>query len=142
MQSLLGPDEPWVMWGPNIRRGTPNAAHTWHVDLESWYWPSITVVVGLDGCSAENATRYIPYSHELKHAPTVAPNKTDEACILRTAKSLNRRCQDVRTFADFGAGRFYAFNAKGWHCVLPQHRETAWRCSCTITEPVIHVYPI
>ena len=52
---ILGTED-WVMWGPNIQRATPNEAHLWHTDLESLYWPTITVAVGLSGCTPQSAT--------------------------------------------------------------------------------------
>ncbi|MDX1531608.1 MAG: hypothetical protein R3362_08790, partial [Rhodothermales bacterium] len=119
VKGILGADEPWVMWGANIQRGTPNAAFEWHVDVESWHWPTITVVVGLAGCTAENATRYIPFSHALGVPPSAAGDQTDTPRILHTARSLDRRCDAVRAFEGFGTGRFYAFNARCWHCGDP-----------------------
>jgi hypothetical protein len=44
-----------LMWGPNLQIGTPNEAGVWHTDIESWLWPTVTVVVGLAGCQQENA---------------------------------------------------------------------------------------
>lgn len=88
--------ETWVMWGPNIRRATPNDAHLWHTDLESDLWPTITAAIGLSGCRNSNATWFLPGTH---NSPNHAP----------VAEQVN----------DFGNGRFYLFNA---HCL---HRSDA-----------------
>jgi|SoiMethySBSTD1v2_1073268.scaffolds.fasta_scaffold1755110_1 hypothetical protein len=62
VETILGPRE-WVMWGANIRRATPNQAQAWHVDLESLLWPTVTVAIGLAGCTPESATSCIPGTH-------------------------------------------------------------------------------
>jgi len=113
---VLGKDEPWVAWGPNVRASTPNEANRWHVDLESWIWPgSVTAVVGLSGCSEQNATRCIPGSHRLDKAPHCAGDDTDSDAVTRKARSLDERCGDVESFNGFGDGRFYLFDARCWH---------------------------
>ena len=88
----LGSDQ-WVMWGSNIRRGTPNAAHQWHTDLESDLWPSVTLALGLEGCNKHNATWFKPASH----------------------RELPEQ-RDPQQPSDFGNGKFILFDA---HC---QHR--------------------
>ena len=88
----LGSDQ-WVMWGSNIRRGTPNAAHQWHTDLESDLWPSITLALGLEGCNKHNATWFKPASH------------------LEQPEQ-----RDPQQPSNFGNGKFILFDA---HC---QHR--------------------
>jgi len=113
---ILGEDEPWVAWGPNIRESTPNEAHRWHVDLESWIWPgSITAVIGLAGCEPHNATRCIPGSQRLNKAPHCAGDDTDSNAVVRKAQSLDKRCGAVESFAGFRDGRFYLFDARCWH---------------------------
>lgn len=112
---IIGIDERWVMWGSNIQTGTPNDAGRWHVDLESMHWPTITVAVGIEGCSPVNATRCIQGSHRLRCAPSVLSDQHSDAEALRTAKRLDERCGDVVTPTEFSVGRFYAFDAKSWH---------------------------
>lgn len=113
---ILGEDEPWVAWGPNVRESTPNEANRWHVDLESWIWPgSVTAVIGLTGCVAHNSTRCIPGSHRLGQAPQCAGDDTDSDAVIRKAQSLDERCGDVESFSGFGDGRFYLFDARCWH---------------------------
>lgn len=98
-RAVLGTDE-WVMWGSNIRTATPNAAHQWHVDLESYLWPtSVTLAVGLAGCSPAGATWFVPGTHRSRRGP-------------RPGEDLDGRGVQVGGFED---GRFYAFNAKCWH---------------------------
>ena len=101
VEAILGTRK-WVMWGPNIRRATPNEAHAWHVDLESFLWPTVTVAVGLEGCTAEAATWCIAGTQGRRDWPP-----TDEAAVLAAGVP--------EQFAGFGDGRFYVFDASVWH---------------------------
>ncbi len=101
VEPILGTRE-WVMWGPNIRRATPNQAHAWHVDLESFLWPTVTVAIGLAGCTPESATWCIPGTHLSGKGPPRV-----EAAVLRHGNPVQ--------IADFGDGRFYVFDARVWH---------------------------
>lgn len=104
-----------VMWGPNLQIATPNEAGTWHTDMESLFWPTITLVLGLDGCAYENSTKCIPGSHKINVQPwTVADNSKDSA-VLKAAQLLSPNCKTINKFNEFGDGRFYLFNAKCWH---------------------------
>lgn len=94
MQAILDTRE-WVMWGPNIRRATPNDADAWHVDLESSLWPTVTVAVGLAGCTAESATWCLAGTQGRRNSP-LAEEKPEQA-------------------AGFGDGRFFVFDASLWH---------------------------
>jgi hypothetical protein len=116
--AALGSDE-LVMWGPNIQRGTPNEASLWHTDIESWYWPSLTVAVGLSGCSQENSTIAIAGTHKFPVQPwSVAHNwKNDD--ILAAARHIDPASDKIENFRNFAPGRFYVFNAKTWHCGVP-----------------------
>jgi hypothetical protein len=111
---LLG-DDAWVMWGANIQQETPNAAGDWHVDMESWLWPSLTVVVGLSGCTPGNATQLIPGSHRLEISPDAVKGARDDAAILAAARTAGRQCDAIEQIRGFGDGRFYVFDAKTWH---------------------------
>lgn len=115
VEDILG-TERWVAWGPNIQLGTPNAAHNWHTDIESDHWPSITVVVGLSGCAETNATRYIPGTHRFTSSPLALADPTDDQLVLATARRLDPRCDTIVRFEGFADGRFYLFDAGGWHC--------------------------
>jgi len=118
VSAALGTDE-LVMWGPNIQRGTPNEAALWHTDIESWFWPSLTVAVGLHGCSQENSTICVPGTHKFPVQPwSVAHNWKNED-ILAAANHIDPACDRIENFRDFGPGRFYVFNAKTWHCGVP-----------------------
>jgi hypothetical protein len=101
VEAILGTGE-WVMWGANIRRATPNQAHVWHVDLESLLWPTVTVAIGLAGCTPQSATWCIPGTHLRYEAPPLT-----EAEVLS--------CGTPEQIAGFGDGRFYVFNARVWH---------------------------
>lgn len=109
--AILGDQQPLVMWGSNIRGGIPNAAHYWHVDTESWNWPSVTVVLGLLGCSPENATCYIAGSQGFTRKPT---QKIPYDQVPPGTEGML-----IDTFDGFGNGRFFAFDARGWHCGNP-----------------------
>jgi hypothetical protein len=93
VEVLLGTGE-WVMWGPNIRRATPNEADAWHVDLESFLWPTVTVAVGLAGCTAASATWCLAGTQGRREMPPVGTQEQ---------------------IADFGDGRFYLFDGSVWH---------------------------
>ncbi len=115
VEAILGSDQRWVMWGSNIQSGTPNQAGSWHVDLESYQWPTITVAVGLEGCTSANSTRCIPFSHGLQRTPSVLRDRSDTSEALATAGALDHRCSEVTVPSEFATGRFYAFNARSWH---------------------------
>lgn len=115
VREVLGADERWVMWGANIQTGTPNEAGAWHVDIESFRWPSITVVVGVDGCEASNATRCLPYSHRFENAPAVLPDRSDDDAVMAYARKVDPRCGGPEAPVGFADGRFYVFNARAWH---------------------------
>lgn len=115
VRAILGDSERWVMWGANIQQGTPNDAGSWHVDLESRLWPSITIAVGLEGCSQDNSTRYIPYSQKVFEAPAILADRYDDNQALNACRQANGRCREIISPQDFATGRFYAFDARGWH---------------------------
>lgn len=119
VSAALGTSE-LVMWGPNIQRGTPNEASLWHTDIESWLWPSVTVAVGLSGCSEANSTICVPGSHKLPMQPWAVADNTNNDKILAAAKQQDPACDKIVNFREFGPGRFYLFNAKTWHCGVPQ----------------------
>lgn len=119
VSAALGTDE-LVMWGPNIQRGTPNEAALWHTDIESWLWPSVTVAVGLSGCTEENSTICVPGTHKFPVQPWAAvKDNSDNAAILAGAKQIDPACDKIENFRGFAPGRFYLFNAKTWHCGVP-----------------------
>jgi hypothetical protein len=112
---IFGNDE-WVAWGANIQAGTPNAAHRWHHDIESVYWPSITVAVGLRACRANNATQFISGTHLLPMSPDVAGDPGRDDLVLASARKANPECDAIVRPSGFGDGKFFLFNARGWHC--------------------------
>lgn len=116
--AALGTDE-LVMWGPNIQRGTPNEAARWHTDIESWFWPSMTVAVGLGGCTESNSTICVPGTHKLPMQPWAVADNTNNTKILEAARRANPACNEITNFRGFSTGRFYVFNAKTWHCGVP-----------------------
>ncbi|NNE73670.1 MAG: GNAT family N-acetyltransferase [Acidimicrobiales bacterium] len=118
VQAILRTDQ-WVVWGPNIRRETPNEAHRWHVDLESWYWPSITVAVGVEGCSPEAATVFLPGTARLDRLPSRARQPTDDASVVTLARQQGVTAEPtaIRGLAN---GRFGVFDAKTWHRGVPE----------------------
>lgn len=115
IKSVLGESEPWVMWGANIQSGTPNQAYEWHADFESVRFPTITLMLGLQGCSELNATTCIPFSQHLKGGPGRKWCNASAEDIIQHANSLDARCNTMEKFSDFGDGKFYIFNAKTWH---------------------------
>lgn len=119
VQLVFGKNTPWVMWGANIRDGVPNDASYWHVDSESRFWETLTVVVGLAGCIEDNATLYIPYTQHHGKMPDGDIDAMDINGILSDASSHDPRSDRLEYFDGFGNGRFYAFNAAGWHCGNP-----------------------
>lgn len=120
VSELLGTNE-LVMWGPNIQSGTPNEANLWHTDVEAWLWPSVSVFVGLEGCTPDNSTKCIPHSFKAPVQPWFAANNRSDRATLEAAKALCKDCTEISRFRGFGDGRFYVFNAKCWHAgVLEQ----------------------
>ncbi len=105
----------WVMWGANIRRDTPNEAHRWHLDLESFLWPTLTVGIGLQGCHPAAATWFIPGAHRIGRGPRAAEADGGDAAVLAAARAEDRRCGAPTAVAGFGDERFYVFNARCWH---------------------------
>ena len=101
VEAILGTRD-WVMWGANIRRATPNQASVWHVDLESLLWSTVTVGIGLEGCTQASATWCVPGTHRLRQAPPLT-----EAKVLSHGRP--------EQIAGFGDGCFYAFDARVWH---------------------------
>lgn len=101
MEAILGTRD-LVMWGANIRRGTPNSAGDWHVDLESLLWPTVTVGIGLEGCTPQSATWCIPGTHSRRQAPPPAEADFPPG-------------SEPRQIAGFRNGCFYAFDARVWH---------------------------
>src|SRR6185503_11905370 len=91
IEALLGTDA-WVVWGHNILRESPNAASRWHVDLESRYWPSVTVAVGLSGCSAEGAVWCLPGTHLLARRPSSCGDDGDTDLVLQSARRAKPDC--------------------------------------------------
>jgi hypothetical protein len=118
VSAVLGIAEPLVMWGPNIREDIPNQAGCWHVDCESFHWPTITLALGLSGCHGGNATHYIPGSHRLGRHPAFRPNG-EAAATVADAQALDVRCDRVCSFEGFDNGKFYLFDAAGWHAGDP-----------------------
>jgi ketosteroid isomerase-like protein len=101
VEDILGTAE-WVMWGPNIRWATPNQADVWHVDLESFLWPTVTVAVGLAGCTPESATWCLAGTQGRR----VMPPSTEREVLAEGA---------AEQMTGFGDGRFYVFDASVWH---------------------------
>lgn len=114
VEECLGTDR-WVMWGANIRRDTPNAAHHWHLDLESFLWPSLTVGIGLAGCRPASATWFIPGAHRIGRGPRASEAEGGDAAALAAARAEEARCEAPAAVAGFGDARFYVFNARCWH---------------------------
>ena len=137
----LGSEE-WVMWGANIRTGVPNSAQNWHIDAESRHWQSLTVVVGLAGCHADNATHVIPRSHRVTRLPPMA-HFDEPGLAIAAARSENPSCRSVETFEGFGNGRFYAFDANCWHAGDPDRSDgrvllfTHFQLSCHKRVPLM-----
>jgi hypothetical protein len=114
VEALLGTDR-WVVWGPNILRETPNAASRWHVDLESQYWPSVTVAIGLSGCSAQSAIWCLSGTHLLARTPAWSGDDSDTDRVVRSARRAKPEVGPPVQFEAFGDGRFYVFDARTWH---------------------------
>ncbi|WP_420861311.1 phytanoyl-CoA dioxygenase family protein [Algirhabdus cladophorae] len=118
MTTLLGSSD-WVMWGSNIRIGTPNEAHQWHVDIESVHWPSITVAVGVKGCREENATRVISGSQAIPVVTLEAVDQAQDEAVLRAARTKGKTDAQILSPQGFGDGKFFVFDARAWHAGVP-----------------------
>ena len=109
----------WVVWGPAIFRETPDAASRWHVDLDARYWPSISVAVGLSGCSPETVLSYLPGTNRLESTPFSLRDGADTDRALRRARRTKPDCGPSEETTGFADGRFYAFDGKTWHRGAP-----------------------
>jgi hypothetical protein len=118
VEAILGTDA-WVVWGPALLRETPNAASRWHVDLDSRYWPSISIAVGVSGCSAKTVLSYLPGTHRLARTPFSSGDDADTDRVLRSARRTNPDCGPPEENEGFGDGRFYVFDARTWHRGAP-----------------------
>jgi hypothetical protein len=118
VEAVLGTDA-WVVWGPAIFRETPDAAARWHVDLDARYWPSVSVAVGLSGCSPDTVLSYLPGTHRLDGTPFSWSDGADTDRVLRRARRTNPECGPPEETTGFGDGRFYAFDGKIWHRGAP-----------------------
>jgi|GEM_PF-3110759 len=115
VNAALGTDQ-WVMWGANMRRGSPNQAHRWHVDLESVLWPSVTLALALEACTEDSATWFIPGTHRLRRGPgTRVRDCTRTSDVLAAARASRFPCDAPRQAAGFSPGRFCLFDAATWH---------------------------
>ena len=114
VSGILGTGE-LVMWGPNIQCNTPTGSEMWHTDIESWLWPAVSVIVGLESCNSDNSTKCIPSSFKIDTQPWRAANNADDALVLKAANILNPECKNIEQFENFADGRFYVFDAKNWH---------------------------
>ncbi len=118
VEAVLGTDA-WVVWGPAIFREAPDAAARWHVDLDARYWPSVSVAVGLSGCSPETVLSYLPGTHRLEATPLSWSNGADTERVLRRARRASPDCGAPEETRGFGDGRFYVFDGKTWHRGAP-----------------------
>lgn len=118
VEDVLG-TEKWVVWGPAIFRETPDAAARWHVDLDARFWPSISIAVGLSGCSPETVLSYLPGTNRLERTPFSWSDGTDTDRVLRRARRIRPDCGPPEETTGFGDGRFYAFDGKTWHRGAP-----------------------
>jgi hypothetical protein len=118
VEALLGTDA-WVVWGPNILREAPNAAPRWHVDLEARYWASVSIAVGVSGCTPASAIWCLPGTQVLARTPFSSGNDADTDLVLASARRAKPDCGPPEQIAGFGDGRFYALDAKTWHRGAP-----------------------
>lgn len=118
VEALLGTSA-WVVWGPNLLRETPHASARWHVDLESRFWPSVSVAIGVSGCSERSAIWCLPGTQDLERTPFSSGNAGDTERVLRYATSLLPSVGDPQQIAGFGDGRFFVLNARTWHRAAP-----------------------
>lgn len=118
VEAVLGTDA-WVVWGPAILRETPDLAMRWHVDLDARYWPSVSVAIGLSGCSANTVLSYLPGTHRLGRTPPPFGNAADTVRVLRSARRTHPECGPPEENEGFADGRFYAFDGTTWHRGAP-----------------------
>ncbi len=118
VEAVLGTTA-WVVWGPAIFRETPDAAARWHVDLDARYWPSISIAVGLSGCSPETVLSYLPGTNRLAATPFSWRDGADTDRVLRRARRTSPDCGAPEETTGFGDGRFYVFDGKTWHRGAP-----------------------
>jgi hypothetical protein len=110
VSSILGPDI--VAWGASVMVKVPQEIHRWHVDIEHWTWPGVSVFIGLDNVSTKTSLKLISRSHHLQARPQEF-ELGDDSAALSFAKELDPDCQLVTS--QMQNGDFIIFHGKMWH---------------------------
>jgi len=114
---LLGSQ--FVLWGAQVIRKRPGEVHQFHTDIETRYWNSVNVWVGLENCGSRSSIMMISHSHTLDGAipgqstARFSEGEADSATALQRAQTLDTLCELVRpALAD---GQAFIFNGAAWH---------------------------
>ncbi|UPT38524.1 phytanoyl-CoA dioxygenase family protein [Pseudomonas amygdali] len=114
---LLGPQ--FVLWGAQIIRKRPGEVHQFHTDIETRYWNSVNVWLGLENCGSLSSIMMISHSHTLdgaippQSAGRFSEGAVDSATVLRRAQALGAMCELVRPA--LSDGQAFIFNGAAWH---------------------------
>lgn len=90
-------DRPTKLWGvaPLVKRA--GVTHAWHSDIETRFWPTLTVWLGLKGVTKNTSLRIISHTHKLTTAPNTLRNQgrsmQSNEEVLSAAQALEPSCE-------------------------------------------------
>lgn len=108
-----------MLWAAQIIQRMPGEVHQFHVDVETNYWNSVNVWIGLENCGSESSVMMVSHTHQLELDPSLPRSErfingnANVQAILEHAKVKNTACELVRPMLDNGQAFF--FNGAAWH---------------------------
>lgn len=107
-----------ILWGSQIIQKAPGDDHKWHVDVETFKWPSVNVWIGLENTNENASLKIISKSHTFNHTPQMlcdeeGLNLIDDGKIIKAALRLNNGAKLFVPNCKNGQAVF--FYGKAWH---------------------------
>jgi ectoine hydroxylase-related dioxygenase (phytanoyl-CoA dioxygenase family) len=110
IKPILG--ENILLWSYKLICQEPKKYHRWHVDVEHYKWPGVTVWFALKNLNDKTSISLITHSHQLEITPQeLGTNCTDK--ILEIAQKRNSDCELKTLFLQ--PLEFIVWNGKLWH---------------------------
>jgi ectoine hydroxylase-related dioxygenase (phytanoyl-CoA dioxygenase family) len=110
LKPILG--ENILLWGYKLICQEPNKYHRWHVDVEHYKWPGVTVWLALKNLNEKTSISLITHSHDLPITPQeLNTNLTEE--IVKIAQKINSNCELKTLFLQ--PLEFIVWNGMLWH---------------------------
>ena len=107
-----------ILWGSQIIVKSKDQNHRWHVDVETFEWPSINVWVALKNVTPKSSLKIIPSSHKFERSPQdyIASHNAD----LNNDKQILTIAESIRTDSKIENlnlidGEFVIFQGGIWH---------------------------